>query len=127
MRIKVNDNEFDFTWEKSTTLDGWNELKTWWRETIDMEYEEDDEGELVSYPLVKIETNLPQLVIIGIEYGIGFQFGVVKSNGTFEALWYCAPSEREWMKFLDRLRTAEYQFSPAEYSFGTPRWSEEVA
>lgn len=73
-----------------------------------------------------IETNLPQLwswisiIIIGIE------FGVVKSDGTFEESWYCAPTEYEWMKFLDRLRIAERQFSLAEYSFGTPRWSEEV-
>jgi hypothetical protein len=124
MKININNHEFNFPWEKSTTSSGWTEFNEWWIKTIDSEYEESDDGEVVGYPTIRIETNLPQLVVIGVEYGVGIQFGAVKSDGVFEALWYCSPSNKQWMEFIDALRIAEHQFVTVNYCFGNPRWTE---
>jgi hypothetical protein len=121
MKIKVNDLEFDFPWEKSRTSSGWEEFNEWWERAIISSYDE-----LVGYPMVRVETNLPQLVVIGVIYGAEMQFGSVKSNGVFEALWYCAPPKRQWQYFLNALRMAEHKYSAMEYNFGNPRWAEEV-
>jgi hypothetical protein len=122
MRIQINDKEFNATWEKTTTVSGWNEIREWWNSTLDVSYDEDDDGNAL-YPTVRVETGLPQLVVVGIMYGVGVQFGTILPDGTLEALWYCPPSERLWMEVLDALRIAEHQFADAIYHFGTPRWT----
>jgi len=127
MIISVNGIYFEMPWSKSTTMNGWEEFRAWFEKALDEGYQyEEDDNEPSGYPIVEVETSgLPQLLVIGVCYGSDLQFGNVLSDGTFRALWYCAPSMERFYKFLDSLRIAEHQFEGAKYSFGSPRWSEE--
>jgi hypothetical protein len=125
MEIHVNEKVFPMPWEVSTRLDGWNDLKTWFNQAIDNGYEYDNPEDPTSYPRVIVTSSLPQQIVIGVCYAtIGF--GYVALNGTWSALWYCAPSEDAFFQFLDRLRITEHDFQPGEGTYcvtigGTPK------
>jgi hypothetical protein len=124
MEIMVESDSFNMNWEKSTTAKGWGEFEVWFEKALNegYEYEDGDSNEPSGYPRVRVKTDLPQLLVIGVCYGSGLQFGNVLPNGEFRALWYCAPSLEKFYAFLDNLRIAEHNFVGGSYGFGSPAW-----
>ena len=128
MKIRVNDASFEMPWELSTTFDGWAELRAWFDQAIDEGYEYDDEGEVSAYPVVRVDLDLPQQIVIGICYGANMQFGDVNADGSWCALWYCAPLHKKFYKFLDSARIAEHNcgFERGRFSVGSGKFIEKA-
>jgi len=124
MEIQVENQKFEMDWEKSTTATGWEKFRAWFEKALDEGYEYEDSAseEPSGYPRVVVRTGLPQLLVIGVCYGSSLQFGEVRPNGEFRALWDCAPSIEKFMAFLDHLRIAEHQYVGGSYRFGSPAW-----
>jgi hypothetical protein len=120
MKITVNGEAFEMPWE-----DGWIELREWFNASIDDGYEVDDDGDVSAYPVVQVNVDLPQQIIIGVCYGAGMQFGSVPRDGQWDALWYCEPRVDQFMRFLDHLRIAEHNFSAGAgiYSVAGGKWA----
>ena len=124
MEIAVENNVFNMNWEKSTTIAGWEEFRAWFEKALDegYQYEDNDSVEPSGYPLVRVKTGLPQLLVIGVCYGSLFQNGEVCPDGEFRTSWYCTPSMETFCRFLDALRIAEHQYVGGSYHFGSPSW-----
>jgi hypothetical protein len=129
VQIKVNNNVFEMSWNLSTTMNGWAKFESWFSQQIEKGYEEDENGDCIGYPLIEVKSNnLPQGVVIGIASAT-ICFGRVFPDGTWKALWYCAPREENFIEFINKLRLEEYDYQNGEgiYSIiGFPKWTKEV-
>lgn len=115
---------FNISWEASTRMGLWQEFLNGIWKAIDDGFDEDEEGGEV-YPLVRVKTNpqLPQMFVSALAHATVGK-GDVLPDGSWEELWYCAPSEHDFERFLNELRLAR-SFEPGEgiYSImGTPKW-----